>query len=298
MFRSGGRLSRIVGTSSVAVLATLCFVYGLGLGIYHWRSFHLWKGTGSPEPDATAANRGKDEAAAVGLLVEQKAGSSRMEQARCARQFVFANSLHRTDDEHKSYAWDTPVVLRMLENHYRTRQHPPHLSCGPRSLALKAVLDALAIESRVVQVFSDDYDDVKSHTFLEVHDDQAKRWVIHDPDYDITYVDTRTGQPVPLMRLILGDLQSVVPESGRGRGWELNGTSHLKTHYFEAARYRCSQNDSDIIMVNADRFSMQKRFPGNGQITFAEFSAKNYLRPAFLVANTLDDCRVGERLMR
>jgi hypothetical protein len=288
MFRLGRSLSRVFAFGGVVLLLVLAFAYGVGVGVYHWPPFAAMQ-----KLKASVLNPARDEspiaeaAAEIASLARKQAGPSKAAQARFAREFVFSHSLHQLDSEHARYAWDTRAVLAMLYEHYLTRQNPPHLSCGPRALALRAVLDALGIESRTVHVFTGDYDEIRSHTFLEVFDEDSARWVIHDPGNDVSYVEARTSEPVSLIRLVFGDVQSVVPVSQRGRGWELNEIDYLQSHYFQAAKYDSADGSPDLVIVNTDRFSVAKRFPANDNMTFVEFSQKNYRRPAFLLNNAI-----------
>jgi hypothetical protein len=100
-------------------------------------------------------------------------------------------------------------------------------------------------------------------------------------------VDAATDEPVSLVRAVLGGVQSVVPVSRRGRGWELNEIDYLQAHYFQAAKYDSADGIPDIIVINTDRFPVTKRFPANGHTTFAEFSRKMYRNPVFFLNNAI-----------
>jgi hypothetical protein len=266
----------------------LVLAFGYGVGVYHWPPFSVMrKLKASVQGAAPDKSQVAQAAVEVASLVRSQAGDSKHAQVRFAREFVFSNSLHRVDSEHQRYAWDTDAVLVMLLDHSRTLQNPPHLSCGPRALALKAVLDAMEIQSRRVHVFSGDYEEVRSHTFLGVYDEGLARWVIEDPDNDVTLVDAATDEPVSLLRAVLGDVQSVVPVSRRGCGWELNKIGCLQAHFFQAAKYDSAGGTADIIVINTDRFPVAKRFPANGSMTFAEFSRKMYRNPVFFLNNAI-----------
>jgi hypothetical protein len=307
-------LSGAITVAVVAAAAVVSFGYGIGVGALRWPPYSLLKslrvlprdglpgepGRGGGSRDASskkdaapgmAASSEKPEnggaAAEIARVIRGRAGPSKPEQAWLVRQFVHDHTVHRMDNQRNRYAHDIPTVLSMLHDHDLTGQNPPNLSCGPRARAMKAILDAMGIENRMVQVFSDDYESVRSHTFLEVRDEPSGRWTVHDPDYDVTYVDAHTGAPVSLLRLILGDLESVLPDSGRGRGWDVNKAKPLKEHFFEAAKFDGPEGGSDVIVVNTDRFSIGKRFPDNAGATFAEFSEEHYRRPTFLLSNTV-----------
>jgi hypothetical protein len=287
MFRVGS-WSRVLLVGGGLLLLALSFGYGVGVGVYHWPPFSaIQRFKASVQRVAPGESPIAEAAAEIASLTRSQAGPSKSAQARFAREFVFSNSLHRIDSEHERYAWDTRAVLVMLHDHFLTRQNPPHLSCGPRAFALKAVLDALGIESRLVHTFTGDYEEIRSHSFLEVYDEDSARWVIEDPGNDVTYVDTATGEPVSLMRLVLGGVQSVVPVSRRGRGWELNEIDYLQAHYFQAAKYDSADEGPDVVVVNTDRLSVTTRFPANDNMTFVEFSRKNYQRPVFLLNNAI-----------
>ncbi len=282
----GRKLSSLLIVVGASLLLVLSFGYGVGVGARHWPPYSaIKKASDFVQGGASDASRIAEAAARIAALAGSHAEASMPAQAQFAREFVFYHSIHQIDSEHARYAWDVSTVLDMLYRHYLTGRDPPHLSCGPRAIALKAVLDAMGTESRLVHVFTSDYDEIRSHTLLEAYDVDSARWVIEDPGYDVSYVDTATGEPVPLLGLVLGNAQSVVPVSRRGRGWKSNDVDCLLAHYFQAAKYDSSDAAVDVIFVNTDRFSVTKRFPANDNMTFAEFSRKNYRRPVFVLSD-------------
>jgi len=288
MFRSVQGRSRLLWGGGAAILTVLAFAYGLGVGARHWPPFALLKWIqGSIHQAPPSESRAAEAAAGIARVVRERAGPSQSEQAQFAREFVYDHSVHKIDEEHARCAWDTAQVLQRLHDHCLTNRDPPHLSCGPRALALQAVLDALAIENRVVHTFSGDYDGVRSHSFVEVFDDRSGRWVIHDPDYDVSYVEAESGQPVPLLRMVLGGIETVLPLSRRGRGWELNKVECLRDHFFQVAKYDLRPDDSPVLVVNVDRFPVGKRFPANDGVTFEEFAKSRYRHAVFLSVNAV-----------
>lgn len=288
MLRSAQGRSRLLWGGGAAILTVLAFAYGLGVGARHWPPFALLKWIqGSIHQAPPSESRAAEAAAEIARIVREHSGPSRSEQARFAREFVYDHSIHKIDEEHTRYAWDTAQVLQRLHDHDLTNQDPPHLSCGPRALALQAVLDALEIENRVVHTFSGDYDGIRSHTFVEVFDDRSGRWVVHDPDYDLTYVEAESGQQVSLLQMVLSGVETVLPLSRRGRGWELNKVDCLRDHYFQVAKYDIRADDSTVLVVNVDRFPAGKRFPANDGVTFEEFSKSRYRHAVFLPVNTV-----------
>lgn len=177
-----------------------------------------------------------------------------------ARGFVYAHSVHLIDVEHDRYAWDTSLVLSKLWQNYYSQDAPPHLSCGPRALAMHAILAALGIPSRLVYVYTDNYDELRSHTFLEVYNGDTGRWEAQDPDFNIYY---RRGHERVAARDLLLSAETALPCSADVCGWTANGVEHLRKDYFEILVFD-RPFESDLLL--STRFSLEKKFPrNNGQ---------------------------------
>ena len=85
------------------------------------------------------------------------------------RSWVNKNSVHEDDPSYNlRAAFNTPRVLSKLWKTHATKDAPVNLTCGPRTFAMQRILDELKIRSRVVMIFTDDFDNCVSHTFLEV----------------------------------------------------------------------------------------------------------------------------------
>lgn len=230
---------------------------------------------------ATAASQ-KDLAQIV-QMIQAQPFTSESAKIDFVRNWVYENSIHLIDKDHDQYAFRPATVLSMLWQTYSTGAPPPHLSCGPRTWALKIILDQLGIPSRVVMIFTDDNPGISSHTFLEVFDWESADWVVQDPDFNIYYINQRTRQRLSTLQLLLGDLSAIVPVSGAKVGWQENEVEHLKQHYFEALLYMNHlHGKKSVVMVNLDRFDLNKRFAGNDNSTFPEFANKYYKEPVFI----------------
>lgn len=104
------------------------------------------------------------------------------------RNWVNANSVHLIDDEHDSYAFHVPTVIKKLHDFNVGVCSRPHLSCGPRAYAMKEILDAMLIESRIVDLFViRDDGSPNSHTLIEVFNGESQHWELHDPDFNVCY---------------------------------------------------------------------------------------------------------------
>jgi len=193
------------------------------------------------------------------------------------RIFVNENSLHKIDEEHKKYAANPEIVIGKLFNKFSEKAPPPHLSCGPRARVMKLILDKMKIKNRTVHIFSDEYNSVRSHSFLEV--DTGGGWHIQDPDFNIYYENSGTKVRASIMDLVFGRVENYTPCKGsRNCGWKKNHVLHLKNKFFEATKidFDWQTERQPVMFVNSKRFDRAKIFPGNGNISFNEFAKKHY----------------------
>jgi hypothetical protein len=108
-------------------------------------------------------------------------------QIKAIRNWVNINSIHNIDDEHDQYAFQIHKVLEKLLQHHTTKKSPPHLSCGPRSYAMKELLKLVGIRSKIIDVFQISDGVVNPHTLLEVYCTDTDRWILQDPDFNVEY---------------------------------------------------------------------------------------------------------------
>lgn len=115
------------------------------------------------------------------------------------RNWVNTNSVHLIDEEHDTYAFNVPEVLTKLNAHAQGRGKKPHLSCGPRAYVMKAILDAMNIPNRIIDLFGltdmgENCLKVSPHTLIEVFEADTTKWVLHDPDFNIAYANINTHE--------------------------------------------------------------------------------------------------------
>lgn len=182
------------------------------------------------------------------------------------RNFIHHNSIHLIDEEHGHYAGNTNLILNWtIDVAQHTRDEKPHLSCGPRADILKKMLTWYGIRNRIVQIYSDEYDDVRSHTFAEVYNPLYKTWHIQDADFNIYYQNAK-GERVDIATLVFENQpDSILPVSGKKIGWEQNNLVFLKEKYFESMRI------GNVVLINPNRFNLRKIFPQNNGITGQQF---------------------------
>lgn len=217
--------------------------------------------------------------------IESQCFPSETKRIDFIRDWVYRNSIHKIDAEHDQYAYDTPRILSMLWRSCQTSEDYPHLSCGPRAYAMKAILDDLRIPNRIIMIFPNNNFEINGHTFLEIFNRDTRNWELQDPDFDIFYIDTHNRKRLPGAGLIWGDLNSIIPISPTKEGWEQNHVAHLKRDYFGAMMFMDFWNrEKSVILINLDRFSADKFFKQDAVTSLYEFACRNYGYPIFITA--------------
>jgi len=194
------------------------------------------------------------------------------------RHWVNANSVHLIDDEHDSYAFDVPVVIYLLNRSGKQQRGKPHLSCGPRSYAMKEILKGLGLESRIIDIFgfSDEVPPrVNPHTLLEVFDKDNGRWSLQDPDFNVAYLDRHDKQYVSAERALqLGRKGLDYTANGNSIENALNLNNTLERLFEHIVLYRFSYEGRRSSLVVKDKVDavLGLKVAGIGEgLSFKEF---------------------------
>jgi len=203
-------------------------------------------------------------------------------------EYVHNNSLHLIDHEYRKYAFNIPYVLnKMYLASVGDINEKPHLSCGPRAYTMRAILNRFNIYSRLVQIYSDEYETHKSHRLLEVYNPDSQSWETWDPDFGVIYVDRENKKPVDILTLAFSDKNKFIPIGISSEGWKNTKTEHLKNNYFEAVLFEKDSNIANngminaVIIVNTSSFDMNKVFSSG--LTFEEWTKKHYSYPRIML---------------
>ena len=142
--------------------------------------------------------------------ISENAFDSEQHRINFIRNWVNSNSVHLIDDEHDSYAFDVVLVLYKLNSFARSKGLKPHLSCGPRAYAMKAILDHMKIQSRIIDLFGlTELDNgklkVSPHTLIEVFNRDSQKWVLQDPDFNVAYANAKTGEYLSAKEMLLAE---------------------------------------------------------------------------------------------
>lgn len=213
--------------------------------------------------------------------------SSQYQLIDSVRNFVYSNSVH---GEARGFT-DTRCIEQSLWSYYKTKENAPRLTCGPRAKIMKLILDHFHIKSRIVHIYNDTNDQIRSHTFLEVYNKDSNNWEIQDPDYNIVYLDKITSKRVATADIIFGDNKTIIPCSSISQGWDSIGISYLK-EYFKAVEYDsvfCGV--TSIILINNSLLNTNKRYHKNNDMTFIEYLKKTCVNP-IIISNHPQLCKL------
>ena len=301
----------------IITLSILCNCAFLLVAAYHWSTFrpvlkkmvksnqalfNITKSTLAAEKDSEKSEKITIEPQDVDNLqklfeiiqTQISERPSETERIDYIRQFVYENSLHKGGAKYVEY---TKKVLSMMYEFHLNNTNPPHLTCGSRTLSMKALLDEMDIENRRVQIFTDSFELVRSHTFLEAFNRDTQRWEIQDPDKNLYYRHVKTLKRASIAQLVWSEATEFEPCSPEsGCGWEINNLQRfVDNRRFGAIIYHygnfpksqiftsSSGYEKSVLLINTDRFSVTKQFPGNDGMTFIEFANKHYSNPVIIL---------------
>lgn len=175
-----------------------------------------------------------------------------------ARELIHSNTVHlplgNGDPRTTS---DQIVILRGIYHN----EELVATTCGPRAQAMRTILEALDFEVRTIHLFTDDYDAVDGHTFIEVKVDDS--WQTQDPDFNVYYID-RWGNRANTREILTGLAQPV-------DGWVKYQDTEIPLHaYFEILMYD-NRPGASLMVVDPGRFDLEKYFPIN-EVTFPDYA--------------------------
>ena len=209
--------------------------------------------------------------------------SSATSVIRAVMDFVHDNSDHEMDKEYYSYFGNYLKYYEMLlAVHRGESDHKVHLSCGPRSLLMIQLLERFNIYGRVIQIYSDNFDDVEGHRLVEVNNPETGNWELWDPDTNLVFTDKKSGKRIGVMQAISGDIEQVVPVGDNDKGWDNIRAAQRKKTYFKSVLFESNQTGQrdGTIIINTNRFDLSKTFSGG--ISFEKWLRQKYGNPRII----------------
>lgn len=180
--------------------------------------------------------------------------------------------LHRHADisGDSGYQADYSDAMQQLFDHSQGNADAPQLYCNGLSTGMLTTLAQLGIESRLIFLYADPPGWFSEHTFLEVFNPDTQQWEVHDPTFNLYFVDSETGQRVATERLVFGSRETILGCDSAG---DCSGEAYMNNvaQYMEVFRYGFSKE----IFVNPDRFDITTRVTAFDNKNFPEFLASN-----------------------
>ena len=210
------------------VLRTLVFVVK--------RKLSYWKQVASLcFPSQKAALKGIYQE--LNRLIDPEA--SDFSNTTIVRNWVNENSVHLIDDEHDRYAFDLAKVVVKVWQYFLTKGSKPHLSCGPRAYFLKQLLDHLGFTTRIIDILEIVKGEPRSHTLIEYYDSSYNKWVMQDPDFNASYVNTATKKPLGAAEALVCD-KSLITGDASGHIVEnrVNLDETIEDYFWAVVVYR------------------------------------------------------------
>jgi hypothetical protein len=166
-------------------------------------------------------------------------------------------------------------------------EQKPHLSCGGRSWAMKMLLIRVNIYSRLVQIYSDEFEEPKMHRLLEVYNPENNSWEVWDPDYGVTYVDQVSRKPVNIMTMVFSDRNKIIPTGESREGWKETNTEEIKNKYFKAVMFEKDTGLTNaVIIVNKSLFDIEKVYSSG--LNFRDWARTKYAYPRIIQLSDAD----------
>jgi hypothetical protein len=198
-------------------------------------------------------------------------------QIRAIRNWVNINSKHLIGTEHDQYAFNLHQVLEMLWLHHHNGQKLPHLSCGPRSYAMKEILNLLNIKTRIIDVFQIWDASINAHTLIEVYCEELNCWLLQDPDFNVEYVlSAYPDKPLSSLEILRCDKSQVIyATNGFNVDNEVNCTNTINDCFDQCILYRNSYEGKKSTLLVTDKAILNiNLYQQNETLTVRQFMKK------------------------
>ncbi|MCA9894062.1 MAG: hypothetical protein KC615_13830 [Anaerolineae bacterium] len=191
------------------------------------------------------------------------------------RNFVHDNTNIGEDNAasaHERFAADYSDAAQMMIDYAEGNiDAGPGLWCDGMTTAMHTVLAELGIESRLIFFYGQVPGYISQHTMIEVFNADTQLWELHDPTFNLYFVDG-AGGIASVERVVFGNLDSVTACDASDDCTKDNLA--IVQDYFDAFRYGYSNE----FWVNPDRFDVSVRVEA--------FDNRNL--PEFLTGNSRD----------
>jgi Ca2+-binding RTX toxin-like protein len=188
----------------------------------------------------------------IAALIRTKALDEHLSLADATREWCRATSVHANGAWWQAHANDGYYVLEQM---YKTAIGDPgaetvELLCGNMVDIMSAIYSTLGIQSRAVWLYRNNDDFFGGHTFLEVLNPGTGKWEIQDGDYNVYYVNVRTGERASALDMMYApDVELFVPVNQQATGWTATDAEALRLVSYFATEI---QTTTHTLYVNVD----------------------------------------------
>ncbi|MFD0988350.1 hypothetical protein [Methyloligella solikamskensis] len=167
-----------------------------------------------------------EKVVALGDLAREEEFHAKLDRMR---DFINDHSDHRMGKEF----WRLHAQADGIGYLQRIRAHaegesdePAPMDCSTRSNLMSKMLQDQGYETRIVALFDTDKT-TRSHTVVDILNPETGRWETQDPDYDLFWKSTKTGERISIADES-GDLDAILPCGPTHCGWDNVGRDGQK----------------------------------------------------------------------
>jgi hypothetical protein len=205
-------------------------------------------------------------------------GASAAEIADHIRVFILENSIHKIDEEFYAHWGNQPVIIGKMLTYNRDKSAPPpHMECSSRSGLMRLVMNRLGYRTRNIDLYMH-ADRYPGHTYMEFFNPDSKDWEAQDVDFNVFWIERKTGRRVKTEDLIKNDLINYIPCTAPGVcAWERpDKEMSMLRERLALAVVIDKEAGERYILVNTKRFDMDKPAMADGKMqTYCEYRDKD-----------------------
>jgi hypothetical protein len=178
---------------------------------------------------------------------------------------------HTTIQAEGDYAVDYSDAMQLVFNHFQGIGEAPVLYCNGMSTGMLTIFRELGLESRLIFLFAEARGWIARHTFLEIFNTETQQWEVHDPTFNLYFVDIETGEHATVERMIFGDLDTLV---GCNTAGECSHTALAESVQDFLGAYTIGHGSSGEYWVNPDKLDITRRVSALENNNFPEFVSR------------------------
>lgn len=178
-------------------------------------------------------------------LIRDKSTTTGLALVDTAREFLRENTIQGQGAWWAAHGNDYDYIAEQV---YKKAVGDPsaetaELLCGNMVNLFSGVCGALGLQSRSIWAYSDTQGYFQGHTFMEVFNPSTGKWEIQDADYNVYYVDIRSGERVGVLDMMLADdIDAFIPHNAAATGWSETGADGLRLANLFAAQMVTSEH--------------------------------------------------------